>query len=66
MTPWSDQFRVDRIPTDGLKLSKMRQDVREAHAWVSRALESATESIRVWNLGQERKRLAAIAWRLKP
>ena len=40
-------------------------DVREAHQSVSAWLEAAEDPNRIYNLTQERKRLAAIAWQLK-
>ena len=68
---------------DGTFVNKMAdpeqayRDCREAHAWVSRELETArdvwatrqvesdSDRIRVYCLTQERKRLADIAWKLK-
>ena len=41
-------------------------DVREAHGWATRTLAKVPRgSIREFNLDQERKRLAGIAWELK-
>ena len=65
MAGWSDVFRSDRLPQDGVKRWEMRKDLKEAHVWVTTALEEATEEIRVYNLTQERKRLAGIYARLK-
>jgi hypothetical protein len=58
---YSDSFDADRVASR----STAYDDVREAHEWVTRELEDATETMRVYCLTQERKRLAAIGWRLK-
>lgn len=61
MSGWADNFNANKIadPVQCLK------DCREAHAYVSRELESTSNPQRAWNLGQEKKRLAGIAWALK-
>lgn len=41
------------------------EDVKEAHQWVSLEMDQATEPMRRWNLEQERKRLAGIAYALR-
>jgi hypothetical protein len=58
---FSDSFRADKIADP----EECYQDARAAHAWATRELEGATEPMRIYNLTQERKRLADIAWRLK-
>lgn len=58
--PYSDIFDTRFIPADPIKRAEMKDDCREAHEWVSRQLANATEQIRIFNLTQERKRLAGI------
>lgn len=58
---WIDDSNPDKAANPRLALA----DAREAHGWASRQLASAVNPNRVYNLTQERNRLAAIAWRLK-
>lgn len=59
---WSADQRVDLIADP----DQAYQDVRDAHAWATREMQSApASSPRAYILTQERKRLADIAWRLK-
>jgi hypothetical protein len=42
------------------------EDVREAHAWVTRELATAEpQSTRAWMLTEERKRLAGLSYEIK-
>lgn len=54
MTQWTDNVRVDLIRDKEEAL----ESIREAHAWATRELQTATEPIRRYNLDLERKRLA--------
>lgn len=61
MRYWADGSNPDRIADPAQALC----DAREAHEWATRELANTTEPVRVWNLGEERKRLAGIFSRLK-
>ena len=58
---WVDGFFADKLadPETAYK------DVREAHEYVTRQLQNADLPQRIFNLKEERKRLAGIAWKLK-
>lgn len=58
---YTDNFRADKVADPEFAYAVVRQ----AHAWATRQLETATGAVRQFCLIQERKRLADIAWRLK-
>ena len=58
---YTDSFRADRIAEPMVAY----WDCVAAHRWATRELDATTEPMRVYNLTQERIRLANIARRLK-
>jgi hypothetical protein len=60
-TFWVDDSNPDRIAEP----EEAYWEAREAHAWATQELATAADPWRIFNLTQERKRMADIAWRLK-
>lgn len=60
-TTFTDAFRADRVADP----VQAYEDVKRAHEWATRQLETAEAPLRRYALTQERKRLADIAWRLR-
>ncbi len=60
---FTDSFRADKIGENEEEHAKLY--LRQAHAYATRQLEQATDTMRIYNLTQERVRLANIARRLQ-